>query len=276
MRAYFDASKRQSGVFTVAGYLFDSAQARKFRREWREVFGDYKCGLHMTDLAGLGGEYKKSGLNRPKADEMVREAVSIIRKRMMCGVAVSCWVQDVENHSPQWIKGFKSPYSICCHLAMSAMAMWTVKNDSRSGIAYAFEAGDRYASEANYMMSNAAIHPEVQRGYQYKSHSFLLKTDQQAVPIQAADFLAWEWSKFFDETFHQRKRQMRLSLAHLIYQHQDRYMLRPMYGERFIKFLNDIRNIGIEQLQEMKAAGEHGENFDVNEALNALQPPEDK
>jgi hypothetical protein len=30
LRAYFDASQRECGVFTVAGYLFDSAQARKF------------------------------------------------------------------------------------------------------------------------------------------------------------------------------------------------------------------------------------------------------
>ena len=274
LRGYFDAGKRESGVFTVAGYLFDAAQARKFRREWNEVFGKFKGGLHTTDFFALGGEYKKAGLSRDDRDEMVKQAIAIIRNRMICGVAVSCWVQDVENHSPKWIKGFKSPYSICSHLAMSSMAIWAVKNKcEKSGIAYTFEAGDRYANEANYMMSNAATHPEVQYGYQYRSHHFLPKGELEAVPIQAADFLAWEWSKYFDETFHLEKRPMRKSLGYLLDGQAHRYMLRPMYGEKFIKFLGNIRDLGVEQLQELKEAGEtEHNNFNIDEVLSSVKP----
>jgi hypothetical protein len=248
LRAYFDASKRPSGVFTIAGYLFDSYQARKFRRDWDQVFGPYG-GLHMTNLAALQGAYRDR-VTRPQSHDMCRAAVEMIRERMTCGVVVSCWVQDIHTHSPRWIRGFGHPYAVCCHLAMATMGTWARENNYRTGIAYLFENGDEYASEASVIMQNAASHPIVQEQYQYRSHGFVGKQDALACPIQAADFLAWEWGKFFDETAVVRKRPMRKSLAYLLNGQMDRYMLRPMFGERFARYLSQINDLGLEELQE--------------------------
>jgi hypothetical protein len=247
LRAYFDASQRTSGVFTIAGYLFDSYQARKFRRDWNQVFGPYG-GLHMTDLAALQGRYR-GRVTRAQSHDMCHSAVEIIRQRMTCGVVVSCWVQDIQTHSPRWIRGYGYPYAVCCHLAMAAMGIWARDHDYRTGIAYVFENGDEHAAEATTLMRNAG-HPLIQSQYQYRSHGFVRKDDPIAAPIQAADFLAWEWGKFFDETATVHKRPMRRSLAYLLKGQMDRYMLRPMYGDRFARYLSQIHDLGLEELQE--------------------------
>ena len=80
LRAYFDASAREDGAYVVAGYLFDSAQARKFRREWNPVFDKYG-GLHMTDLVALQGGFK--GISRDESNRLIGTAISIIRPRIV-------------------------------------------------------------------------------------------------------------------------------------------------------------------------------------------------
>jgi hypothetical protein len=97
----------------------------------------------------------------------------LIRSRIIAGVAVSCWVQDIQNHSPRWIRGFGHPYAVGCHLAMSAMGRWARENNYRSGIAYVFEAGDKYADEAFFLMQNADKIPIIQHQYQHRSYGFL-------------------------------------------------------------------------------------------------------
>jgi hypothetical protein len=202
----------------------------------------------MVDLVARRDGFKT--ITREQGDELVKRAVQIIRSRIFCGVAVSCWTQDVITHSPRWIQGFGHPYAICCHLALTTLGIWARDHNYRNGIAYMFETGDRYADEAHRMLSLSAKNPIARASYEYLSHSFLSKTDNAATPLQAADFFAWEWGKFFDETVVERKRPMRLSLAHLINGHLDRYRFHPMYGERFLRFLDEIRDLGLEELQD--------------------------
>lgn len=117
------------------------------------------------------------------------------------------------------------------------------------------------------MMSIAEKHPLVKRSYQYRSHGFLGKSVDGATPLQAADLLAWEWGKFFDETLAERKRPMRLSLAHLLDGQLGRYRLQPMYGPRFVRFLDEIRDLGLEELQERQDAMEAAAQVDVQQDI---------
>jgi hypothetical protein len=224
----------------------------------------------MVDLVARQGRFK--GISRDETNDLIRRAVPIIRQRILCGVAVSCWVQDVYSHSPRWIRGFGHPYAVCCHLAMAAMGIWARDHHEITGITYAFESGDAYSDEAHSVMSGSANHPIAKYQYQYKSHAFFGKDEPEAVPIEAADFLAWEWGKFFEESFVTRKRPMRLSLVHLLNGQLERYMLRPMYGERFARYLNDIRGLGLEELQEREALSKAPPIADLStDTMNAAE-----
>jgi hypothetical protein len=60
---------------------------------------------------------------------------------------------------------------------------------------------------------------------------------------------------------------MRLSLVHLLNGQLDRYSFQPMYGERFMKFLTDINNLGLEELQERRDALAAASDLDVKEIV---------
>ncbi len=136
---------------------------------------------------------------------------------------------------------------------------WVREKGRSGGIAYVFEAGDAYHGEADDLMSHAANVDRVRDAYQYRSHGFVAKQD--AVPLQAADLLAWEWGKYFDETVVDRKRGMRLSLVNLLKDNTDRYKLVPLGGQTFLEFFRSVEQLGLEQLQEDSSAESKVEPF---------------
>lgn len=78
-------------------------------------------------------------------------------------------------------------------------------------VAYFFEAGHDYEGEARRFLANAAQNGGALKDYyRHRSDTFAPKTN--ALPLQAADMLAWEWAKCQDETIEQRIRPVRRSL----------------------------------------------------------------
>ncbi len=165
LKAYFDASGRESGLFCVAGYLFHGAQAKKFAKEWSREFDKYD-GFHMTGLQNLKGNYRDvSPLER---DRLTKRAVQIIRRRITSGVVVSCWTKDIDRHSPKFIRGFSHAYPVLCHVAMGYLGQW-VQENRRDDIAYMFETGDPFQAQANDLMSATEKSPELKEHYRYRS-----------------------------------------------------------------------------------------------------------
>src|SRR5438105_15621091 len=81
IRAYLDASERRdSGLFSVAAYLFDSARVRRFRREWKDTFGQQT--FSWADLIARSQSFKV--LRGPEHDDeharLVREGVRMVRE----------------------------------------------------------------------------------------------------------------------------------------------------------------------------------------------------
>jgi hypothetical protein len=245
LEAYFDESERTGGVFGVAGYAFVPAQARKFEKEWSTVFAA-SGGCHMVDLAAARGEFK--GTPRKELDQLLKEAVKIINKRISFGVSISCNVAEVQQLSPRWIQGFGHAYPICCHFAMFALGNAIGDAGLRDDVAYTFEAGHLYEPEARAFMMNVAKGGPFKESYRYRSDSFLSKSD--AIPLQAADMLAWEWTKCQDETLEKRIRPIRQSLYALFKSDPRRYTVRHFTGPKLAEYFGIARNLGLLQLQE--------------------------
>jgi hypothetical protein len=211
LQAYFDESERPDGVFCVAGYAFTAPQARKFCTEWQDMFGNFG-GLHMKDLVHGRGAFER--LTRNQQNIMLQGAIDVINRTVTAGVAVSCRVQEFNALSPKFIKGFKAPYSVCCHWVMNGLKLALEKLKIDDPIAYIFEAGHPHEAEAIYFIGRFAIVPEIRALYRYHSHSFIPKND--AIPLQAADLLAWEWAKYQDETRDKKKRDIRNRSWHFL------------------------------------------------------------
>jgi hypothetical protein len=248
LRAYIDASTRkESGLLSVAGYLFESGPVRRFRQEWRDTFGPER--FSWADLIARSRPFKglRGEEHNAEHDRLVAAGVSLLREYTIAGVISSCWMQDVENYGPTWIKGFAHAYSIAGHMAMVGIGKWARLNNYNGGIAYIIEAGDEGYDQLEHLLSYASKSQEVADAYQWNGHSTAPKTPHS--PFHAPDLFAWEWGKYWTETVIQRKRPIRRSLASLLIDRLDCYTVMHLGGEPLLKFFEHINALGVEQLQ---------------------------
>jgi hypothetical protein len=251
LEAYFDESERAGGTFCVAGYAFAATQAKKFTKEWSRLFSGIKGGLHTVDLVHGRGAF--AGTTSDERHSFMVEAVKIVNARMTAGVAISCNLTEVERHAPAWVCGFGHAYPLCCHLAMTTLGAYLDESRDPEKVVYIFESGHAYESEARRFMTNAVGCSDLKRSYRHHGESFLPKSD--AVPLQAADLLAWEWAKFRDETVELPIRRMRKSFRELIRSAPKRYKVRHITGPPLAKFMDRVRTLGLFQMVEQGGPG---------------------
>lgn len=231
LHAYFDESERESGDFCVAGYGFVPKQAKNFIREWRKMLGPIKC-FHTTDLVNRREEFQ--GFSVDDVNRMMKRAIGIINERVSVAAVVICNRKEFEAVAPA-SRGFSDPYPVCCHLCMSLMGQWLDKRSPNQGnISYFFEAGNKHYGEADDLINLAATPDGIEAGlsrfYRYRSHTFLRKDAEGSAPLQAADLLAWEWTKVKDETLDRGLRRPRRSLLALLNGKRENFLERHLTG----------------------------------------------
>src|SRR5262245_53027392 len=119
LKAYIDASTRKdSGLLSVAGYLFESGRTRRFRQQWRDIFGNVS--FSWAELANRADKFRHLQGKDHDAEHarLVSAGVALVREHIIAGALASCWMLDVENYGPTWIKGFAHAYSIAGHMTM--------------------------------------------------------------------------------------------------------------------------------------------------------------
>ena len=273
LRAYVDASdRRDTGLVSVAAHLIESGRVRRFRQEWKRAFGNDS--FSWAELVNRAGQFRHLQ-GREHDDQhrhLVTEGVRIVRDHVIAGSVVSCWRQDVENFSPTWIKGFGHAYSVAGHMAIAGMGMWAKRNDYKAGIAYLIEAGDEGQDELEHLLSHASKSPDAQSLYQWAGHSMIPKT--ACSPFHGPDMLAWEWGKWWLESVFQKRRPMRLSFVNLLIGRLDDHVFKFLAGQPLMRFFNQVNELGVEQLQEDRAALACVEPVDVSEAVRTSGQPE--
>lgn len=199
LAAYFDASARQSGVFSVAGVAFGIDRAKKAEREWRSIFGDRRC--HMTDLHARKREFL--GVSDKGADQLCRAAIRTIATYATIVISVSCDIDEVARLTPRDVTNdalpladaLRSAYNCCLHWAMHAMGSATSQAEH---IQYWFELGDEYQGAARRFLTtlNDSKAEPLRRAYSYGSDAFVSKADARL--FEVPDVVAWEWAKNID------------------------------------------------------------------------------
>jgi hypothetical protein len=253
LQAYFDASSRPSGIFSVAGYAFAKTRLKKFDKEWWALFGMYD-GCHMKDLTHGTGNFK--GVDTTQAGELLKRAIAIIHKRISYGIVVSCETAEMNSLLPTFIQGFEHVYPVCCHLAMLNLGTHLEDAGRQEKVSYFFESGDAFSASAHKFMSKVSDTPVLSEAYRYHSHAFIPK--DSALALQAADVLAWEWAKYYDETIVSPKRPIRRSLSTLLKRKDGdfddaRYHVMHITGEPLQSWAQKVTNLGLMELAEQNS-----------------------
>lgn len=200
---YVDESGTHAGspMLTVAGYLFDREQARKFSRDWQKVLGKFRLpAAHMTDAVRGEQDYKRAGMSKGDCDKCNRLLIENIKRRAKFGFGASvdpvayARIVGAENNAP-------TAYTFALQSCFVMIRRWAHKASFTGEISYFFEAGHASQSEADRYFRDALLASERAKAKNhYAGHAFLDK--RKALPLQAADMLAWQYHHY-----HARKEQ---------------------------------------------------------------------
>ena len=220
IQAYLDESVRTGGAFAVACYGFFPARAREAEKKLRQLLGGRI--FHTTDLVALQGEFRD--LERRESDAILRSAIEVIRETNLFGVVVSCYPNNVGQKDWPQVEGLRGHYATCIELCLTAAKIWLDQLPDNQKIAYFIERGYRDEGEIRLFFSNLREH-DLRGTYGMVSENVIGKQD--AVLLGASDLLAWEWTKYVEETLDPPSgkaiRPQRKSLARLLEPHKPRW-----------------------------------------------------
>jgi len=191
LAAYFDDSKdRNSSMVVVAGIISTIEQWIAFEKKWRKILKvENICCFHMADFENREGEFKDFPEHRriPFITELIRVMKDTAIKTFAHAIPISKF-NKVKAEYPS-IR--TTPHRMCgdfCWLGMASMGRNTPAVDS---IAIYFEQGSKIESSLVQLLRNRKDFVR-----QYLKISKIVKGfKDDTVPLQAADFLAYEVCK---------------------------------------------------------------------------------
>ena len=206
--AYFDESYGRADAYSVAGYVATVEQWDSFVSEWRKLAKEEKFPvLHKVDLehnvkdtrfewpnlTDRGKSLKKKRINS--------KACKIILKHLSAAFGASVqkseWESQVALGSKWGDMMGRSFYAAGVWVCLNMVRDWA---DSRQAdlIQYVFEEGAAGRHEAEAMLRKLQKDPMDRQKYRIGGYAFESKKDPEFVPLQAADFLAYESYRHID------------------------------------------------------------------------------
>ena len=213
--AYLDESTGEaSNAYTVAGYVATVEQWTEFEREWLELCQEVNVRyIRKAELENKRGEFEYlRSLPTSEADEIMfkvnRRAPGIILRRVNAGFGASVYKSDwLETSKGQWVNSLgKSFYAAGAFACFRLIATWIAMYNRQDPTRYILESGADGRDEVEAMLRRIENNAKAQGMAKMCGWSFQHKTDREikgvqnkgVVPLQAADFLAYEMYRHMD------------------------------------------------------------------------------
>ncbi len=206
--AYFDESYGNADAYSVAGYVATVEQWKAFTSKWRELAKQEKFSvLHKVDLEHnvKGTRFEWPNLtDRGKALKKKRinsRACKIILNHLSgafgASVQKSEWESQVALGSKWGDMMGRTFYAAGVWVCLNMIGAWG-EDRQVDWIHYVFEEGAEGRHEAEGMLRKLMKDPQSRQRYRIRDYSFESKNDSNHVPLQAADFLAYESYRHID------------------------------------------------------------------------------
>lgn len=211
---YFDESYGKANAYSVAGYVATVKQWAEFEREWKDLLKEFNVAyLHKRELEHLWGEFKYAqdwpkDEQRKLKEEVNRRACSIILRRVNAGFAASVYKADWQEFDKgRWAEALgESFYAAGALQCLKLVSSWIHRFNRNEPIRYVFERGAEGRDEVEKVLRQTEKTPEARAMSRMAGWSFESKKDEvvrgvlhpAAIPLQAADFLAYEMYRHMD------------------------------------------------------------------------------
>jgi hypothetical protein len=189
---YFDESDTK-GAAVVAGCIGHAKQWELFEGKWARLLREYDIqdGFHMSDFASRSYVSNQYSLwEETKCREFLDRLIRIIGSHttISVGIALDRRVYDAFVCTPGRKAVFESEYVTASWLCLTLIDNWAEKRRDLQQINFVFDRGNghRHAFQKSYDYAY--------RGKEYFS-TLTFEDDQLVLPLQAADFVAYEISK---------------------------------------------------------------------------------
>ena len=206
---YGDESYGKVDAYSVAGYLASVQSWESFIKEWKQFREDEEFTiLHKRELEHnpVGSEFEWPDLSKSEKYEKKKRinarACDIILRHAIVGVSLvvqkSEWDALVARSSARLMELFGKSFYAAGVLWCLNMTVATFEEKRKVGmIHYVFERGAGQG-EAYKMLEEMKSDPRDRDKYRIAGFSFEDKSDPEFVPLQAADFLAYETYRQID------------------------------------------------------------------------------
>lgn len=209
-------------IAVVAGYLGSVIQWERFNKRWKALLSKYGIArMHRVDLENFQGEFKNWTPDRRK--EFLKKAHSIIRQCTYVAVGNSVRKADFDEAIPKenFVKKVSGIYGWCAQACIVSIYRWCKRYNYEQPIQFFFEAGTRGQGQVQSMFEHLYGNESYRQKWHIAGWSF---HDKSLMPLQAADFIAYEYYKLTEnQVMSHGKRPVRLSARDLFREHETEY-----------------------------------------------------
>jgi hypothetical protein len=189
--AYFDESgDSRSPILAVGGGVASAQKWVKFERAWKSILADYGASsLHMKDLYVNRREFEGWKGHDSDKEEMLRRLALCIRQFRIQTVTLGLVIHNYRevNGDYQLDEEIGHPYPLCALAGVAYVQGWARDQTppiSNENIQFVFEHGAEHKGQF-IKQCKKLMHVEP------------ILTGKEKVPLQLADFVAWEYRRNF-------------------------------------------------------------------------------
>jgi hypothetical protein len=208
--AYFDESESPTAC-AVVGVASTADRWERFDADWKRMLDKYKIGsLHMKEFAHSKGDFESWKGDEKQRREFILRAIEIISRRCMKAMGIVIGRQAFSNTlgNDQLISGFySSEYVASSFMCLLLAQKWRDKCGFQLPVDYVFDRGNAKRKGFQQAYDILRIIPAERN----KVGSLSFADDASLLPLQAADFIAYEACKVYTD-FGKGQKRLRGSL----------------------------------------------------------------
>ena len=203
IQAFVDDSggKGQTRHFVLAALAGHSESWMEFSDEWRACLAEQPTirSLKMREAASCSGQFR--GMNEEQRNAKLRALAKIINRHARL---VTCSVIDLDAHAKTWARGIKpqrDPYFYPFHNSIAAICFSLWDKGWRERFEIVFDEDVIFGPRAKlwYPVIKAILKHREPEAATILPIDPLFRSDDEFLPIQAADLFAWVIRKKHDD-----------------------------------------------------------------------------